>query len=81
MKWKEVTLSDVSHYSKERINVNELTLKNYVSTENMLPEKGGKKIATSLPGGSVIKYKCGQTLISVFYNRNLYQISLENCTT
>ena len=64
MKWKEVTLSDVSNYSKERINVNELTLKNYVSTENMLPEKAGKKIATSLPGGSVIKYKCGQTLIS-----------------
>ncbi len=45
MKWKEVTLNDVSKYSKERINVDKLTLENYVSTENMLPEKAGKKIA------------------------------------
>jgi len=64
IKWKEVTLNDVSKYSKERININELTLKNYVSTENMLPGKAGKIIASSLPNGSAIKYKRGQTLIS-----------------
>lgn len=64
MKWKEVRLSDISNYSKERININELTLKNYISTENMLPEKAGKKIASSLPNGYAIKYKRGQTLIS-----------------
>ncbi len=63
-KWKEVKLGDISKYSKERINVEDLTLDNYISTENMLPQKSGKTIASSLPGGNAIKYKKGQTLVS-----------------
>jgi type I restriction enzyme, S subunit len=62
--WREVRLGDIAKYSKDRINLDELTLDNYISTENMLPQKAGKTIASSLPTGNAIKFKHGQTLIS-----------------
>lgn len=63
--WKEVRLGDVCCYVNERIPIDELTLDNYVSTENMLPEKVGVVRASSLPlTGNAVKYKAGQTLIS-----------------
>lgn len=62
--WKEVTLGDIARYSNTRISTDELTLENYVSTENMLPDKAGKTLASSIPSGSAIKYRPGQTLIS-----------------
>lgn len=43
------TLSEICDYRKEKIAVTELTVKNYVSTENMLPNKAGLVDATSLP--------------------------------
>ena len=36
----------------------------YISTENMLPNKGGVCKASSIPVGSVIEYKAGDVLIS-----------------
>lgn len=42
IKWKDVSLKDISSYSTERINVDKLTVSNYISTENMLPDRGGK---------------------------------------
>ena len=46
MKYK---LGDLCSYAKGKIEVEELTDKNYISTENMLPNKGGITTATSLP--------------------------------
>ncbi len=62
--WREVKLGDVARYSNLRINTEKLTSENYISTENMLPEKAGIRNASSIPSGSAIKYKSGQTLIS-----------------
>ena len=45
----EGTLSDICNYTKNRIAVSELNLRNYYSTENMLPGKAGFIEATSLP--------------------------------
>ncbi|MCK9267254.1 MAG: restriction endonuclease subunit S [Alkaliphilus sp.] len=62
--WKTVMLGDISQFSRRRISHEELNVGNYVSTENMLPNKGGKTIASSLPKGNAIEFKAGQILVS-----------------
>lgn len=47
--WKECKLGDICSYSKERINISKLNNENYISTENMLPNRGGITKATTLP--------------------------------
>lgn len=42
-------LSDICEYAKGKINVDMLNDKNYISTENMVPNKGGITNATALP--------------------------------
>ncbi|MCT7668251.1 MAG: restriction endonuclease subunit S [Lactobacillus iners] len=46
MKYK---LSDICEYAKEKIKISALDENTYISTENMLPNKGGITQATSLP--------------------------------
>lgn len=46
MKYK---LGDICFYAKGKVDVTELTEKNYISTENMLSNKGGVTTASSLP--------------------------------
>lgn len=46
MKYK---LSDICEYAKEKIKISVLDENTYISTENMLPNKGGITQATSLP--------------------------------
>lgn len=46
MKYK---LSDICFYVKGRVDVSDLTDENYISTVNMLPNKGGITTALSLP--------------------------------
>lgn len=62
MKYK---LGDLCFYAKEKIEVEALTDKNYISTENMLPNKGGITIATSLPSTAhTQKYQQFDILVS-----------------
>lgn len=42
-------LNDICSYAKEKTAVAGLTAQNYISTENMLPNKGGITTATNLP--------------------------------
>lgn len=42
-------LNDICSYAKGKTAVAELTAQNYISTENMLPNKGGITTATNLP--------------------------------
>lgn len=62
--WKNIQLGEIAKYSTLRVPTNELTTDNYISTENMLAQKAGKTQASSLPSGQVVKYNCGQTLVS-----------------
>lgn len=63
--WSKYVLADVCDYSKEKILTYEVTEKNYVSTENMQPDKGGVIEASNLPNSkNVVKYSKGDTLIS-----------------
>jgi len=42
-------LADICDYAKGKIDVSELNQETYISTENMIPNKGGITTATSLP--------------------------------
>jgi type I restriction enzyme S subunit len=42
-------LKDIAIYAKDRVEIKDLSAHNYISTENMLPEKGGVQTAASLP--------------------------------
>ena len=44
-----VELSQICTYRQERIEVDKLTTSNYISTANMLPNKGGIEVADNLP--------------------------------
>ena len=65
MKWKKVKLGEVANYRKEKISINNITQLNYISTENMLPNKSGITIATNLPKSKTVdKYYPNDILIS-----------------
>ena len=63
--WKECILSDICYFNKDRINVAELNNSNYISTENMLPNRGGITTATTLPTGDLTpSFESGDILVS-----------------
>jgi len=63
--WKVGIVSDLCEYSNERVSFDELSLENYISTENMLQNKSGIVLASNLPpSGSAIKFNIGNILIS-----------------
>ena len=58
-------LSDICVFRKGKVDVSKLTLKTYISTENMLPNKGGVTEASSLPTAQLTQeYKKGDVLVS-----------------
>lgn len=58
-------LSDIATYPSERVDIASLNLKTYISTENMLPNKGGISFSASLPSVSFTKsFKKGDVLVS-----------------
>ncbi len=63
--WKNGQLEDICGYSSNRIMIEKLDKNNYISTENMLPNKGGIIEASGLPTTSkVTSFNIGDTLIS-----------------
>ena len=58
-------LSNICSYGKEKIGVNELTKDNYISTENMVPNKSGVTESSALPNvNQVQKFEIGDVLVS-----------------
>ena len=58
-------LSDICSFRKGKVEVENLNVKNYISTENMLPDKCGITEASSLPTVSLTQeYKNGDVLVS-----------------
>lgn len=63
--WEYGTLKDLASYSAKRISVSSLDLTTYISTENMLPSRGGITTATALPNAkTVAQFEPGDILIS-----------------
>lgn len=65
MRNNKTVLGNVCYYSSEKVLLSDISIENYVSTENMLPDKDGIITATSLPpSNKVNKYVEGDILIS-----------------
>ena len=63
--WKKCKLSDICDYGKDRIEVSSLDNSNYISTENMLPNRAGITTATTLPTGEYTpSFEIDDTLVS-----------------
>ena len=62
--WKKCKLGDVATTTTTKISCSDIT-SNYISTENMLPDKGGIVAASLLPNsGNVSIYHKGDVLVS-----------------
>ena len=63
MSMEYLRLSDCAYFSTQRTK--NISIENYISTENMLPNKGGITIASSLPEtASASKYEVNDILLS-----------------
>ena len=73
-------LLDICEYRKGKVNTSNLTLKTYISTENMLPDKAGILEANSLPSTALVQeYKENDILISNIrpYFKKIWQAKYE----
>ena len=68
-------LKDICQYVSERVATATLTKENYISTENMLPNRGGIVTASGLPSGNTIAFSVGDILVSNIrpYFRKIWQ--------
>ena len=57
-------LSDICKYVSAKCDTGNLTLQNYISTENMLPNKKGIDDASNIPTGKVTCFKVDDILIA-----------------
>lgn len=58
-------MSEVGSYVSEKINVSKLRLENYISTDNMISNRGGISLATKLPSvKTTTAFQKGDILIS-----------------
>ncbi len=63
--WKVATLEDVCYFGADKIETDKVTNVNYISTENMLPDRGGVTIASNLPSTKTVsKYEKSDVLVS-----------------
>lgn len=63
--WNIKSVADVARYAVGKTDVSSLTLETYISTENMIENRGGVGRASSLPVVSTVpSFKKGQVLIS-----------------
>lgn len=61
----KIELGKVAEYITEKISVDEVCIEDYISTENMLPNKGGICLASNKPAtGKVTRYQKGDILTS-----------------
>ena len=60
----KVLLGDICRYISSKISVDRVQLVDYVSTENLLQNKGGLSIAGKLPSGKVTTFQAGDVLVS-----------------
>jgi type I restriction enzyme S subunit len=63
--WQSGTLGNICSYGTKRISIDELTAQTYISTENMLQNRGGFVDASSLPAISkTTGFEPGNVLVS-----------------
>ncbi len=61
---RTVLLRDICSYVSCKTPVEQIQLVDYVSTENLLQNKGGLSVANKLPSGKVTAFQAGDVLVS-----------------
>ena len=83
--WRTGFLSEICGYSKDKVNIEDLTLDTYYSTENMQPNRQGAVQATTLPTiKQTTACKKGDVLISnirPYFKKIIYCFSDCGCST
>ncbi len=64
MEWKEYKLGDVIIPINKKIDTSLIDVDNYISTENMMPDKSGVTKSSGVPSGYAIEFSKGDILIS-----------------
>jgi type I restriction enzyme S subunit len=65
LNWKQAKLGDICDYYSDKIAIDSLTPKNYISTENMLANKAGITLSSGLPTVPYVsKYQNDMILVS-----------------
>lgn len=59
-----ITLSECATFESKKINSTNIKIDQYVSTENLMPYRGGLIIASSMPKGRINEYRKRDILIS-----------------
>lgn len=63
--WTEYRVGDICTFGKEKTEVTSLTNETYISTENMLPNRGGITKSATLPTGDFTpSFEADDTLVS-----------------
>jgi type I restriction enzyme S subunit len=63
--WEEGQLGDICNYVNEKIDIGNVETGDYISTENMCPNKQGVVLASSVPeNGKATKYRIDDVLLS-----------------
>lgn len=63
--WKEYKLGEIAVFVKSKISTKEILINDYISTENMIEDKGGITLASKVPeSGTITKYFRGNVLVS-----------------
>ena len=55
MEFKKYKLGEFIEYRNEKLLIENVNLENYISTENLLPDRGGKQTADKLPNAKSVK--------------------------
>ena len=76
------SLHELAYYVREQVGVKECDPRTYVSTESMVPNKGGVTVPGSIPtSGKVSKYHSGDVLLSNIrpYYRKIWKADCDGC--
>lgn len=74
-------LQDICSYVKTKVETSNYSIEDYISTENMLPEKGGITVPSSLPSGKVTEFQKNDILISNIrpYFKKIWKADRRGC--
>ena len=74
-------LQEICSYVKTKVETSNYSMEDYISTENMLPEKGGITVASSFPSGKVTEFQENDILISNIrpYFKKIWKADRRGC--
>jgi len=79
-KWKEYVLSDIVGMQSTKVDAEIININNFISTENMLPDKAGIRVSSGLPQqNSYLAFKKSDVLFSNIrtYFRKVWKASFD----